>query len=191
MAFDERGLLFDGQHRLWAVFMSATPAEFRIFLNEPRSNFDALGHLVHVRRAADWLVIGGDLADGTNANAISAALRFVWAYRRGLNPATSGGVQTREFGLEEQRATLAVHPEIPALTSEYRARAARLMPAAPFIALAAMMLRADEQRAAIFLHQVLTGEGLSVGDPALTLRASTHQRRPGERSRRIEIHRLF
>jgi hypothetical protein len=187
LAFDERGMLFDGQHRLWAVFMSTTPAQFRIFLNEPRSNFDAIGAVVNVRRASDWLVIAGDLTDGTNANTISAALRFIWAYRRGWNPTNSGGNLSKEFGAQEQRDTLAVHPEVPALTSQYRARCSKIMPAAPFIALAAMILRADEPRAAIFLHQVMTGEGLAVGDPALTLRASAHQRRPGDRAPRVEM----
>lgn len=187
LAFDERGQLFDGQHRMWAVFLSSTPCEFRLFLNEPRSNFEVIGEAVKVRRSSDLLVIGGDLADATNASTISAALRFIWAYHRGVNPTSGNSTSAREFGAAEQRATLALHPDLPELTAEYRARASKIMPASPFIALAAMMLRANEPSARIFLHQVLTGEGLTKDDPALTFRASAGKRREGDRSPRVEM----
>src|SRR5690349_1505768 len=54
LAFDDRGVLLDGQHRLWAVIEANVPVNFRVFFNEPpesrlvldcgkrRSNLDIL-----------------------------------------------------------------------------------------------------------------------------------------------------
>jgi hypothetical protein len=54
IAFDADGMLIDGQHRLWAIVLSATPVQLRVFFNEPietveavdtglaRTNFDVL-----------------------------------------------------------------------------------------------------------------------------------------------------
>ena len=38
IAFDTRGLLLDGQHRLWAIVEANRPVLLRVFFNEPAEN---------------------------------------------------------------------------------------------------------------------------------------------------------
>lgn len=66
IAFDADGMLIDGQHRLWAIVLSAAPVQLRVFFNEPietmkavdtglgRSNFDVL----HLSGEAGEITVG-------------------------------------------------------------------------------------------------------------------------------------
>jgi hypothetical protein len=42
IAFDTDGVLIDGQHRLWAIVLAATPVRLRVFFNEPIDNMKAV-----------------------------------------------------------------------------------------------------------------------------------------------------
>jgi hypothetical protein len=42
IAFDGKGVLIDGQHRLWAVVLSEKTVKMRVFFNEPAENMQAV-----------------------------------------------------------------------------------------------------------------------------------------------------
>jgi hypothetical protein len=185
LAFDERGLLFDGQHRLWACFLSGIAITVWVFFNEPRINFDVVDTRSKPRTNGQLAVVKGQFSTLSAATAAAAAARFVYAYDLRLNPILprfSSPFMSREFD-----AVLAAHPTLPEVVSQFLDRrvARRLrLPSAATIAMFTMFGEADAQKAAIFRHQVLTGENLRRGDPALTLResAANSLTRSGERA---------
>lgn len=168
IAFDEDGLLFDGQHRMWACFLSATPIEVLCCFNEPRENFTKIGTVMSRRREGDVLVIEGVASSLRVGTTIANAARWIWSYERGRNP-TLSRIEPG-WGEAERAATMAAHPGIVDAAEEFRARPIRLLPMTPLVALATLFREADDAKAAIFLHQIASGEGLQAGDPALTLR---------------------
>lgn len=184
LAFDKEGMLFDGQHRLWACFTSGVPIEVLVCLNEPRENFDRIGVIVNKRSPGQLLVLGGYTDDAFLGNTIAGAARFVWAYDMGRNPT----VASAQPGWDNEvcKSVLQRHPQIGGLSSTLRTKRQVPYPLAPLVGLACLMQEANEKRAAIFLHQIVSGEGLVAGDPALTLRASVLSKKGGSRANRIE-----
>lgn len=188
IAFDETGLLFDGQHRLWACFLSGHAISAWVFFNEPRSNFDVVDTRSKARSNGQLAVVKGQFSNLAHADAASAAGRFLHTYDLGLNPTLPYTHIT--FMSREMDAVLAAHPGLPAMVQQFRDRQAarRLrLPSAPCIALFTMFAEASPAKAAIFLHQVLTGENLKNGDPALTLRNSAASSAPTQRGRAVDV----
>ena len=56
IAFDTRGRLLDGQHRLWAVLEADVPVRMRVFYNEPAENIMHLD-AGRTRQAADRMTL--------------------------------------------------------------------------------------------------------------------------------------
>jgi hypothetical protein len=188
IAFDESGVNFDGQHRLWACFLSGVPITVWVFFNEPRGNFDIVDTRHHPRTVGQLAVTKGQFASLGHANAASAAGRFIHFYDRRRNPTTPNA--TLPFTSRELDAVIGTHPGLPAAAVFWRdnqaARRVRL-PAASTIALFTLFAEADGAKAAIFQHQVLTGENLREGDPAMTLRNSAADSPAVSRGRSIDI----
>jgi len=170
IAFDEHGHLFDGQHRLWAVFESGFPIEALCCFGEPRSNFDRIGTVVRRRTTSDHLVMEGVVSDPNTGNLIGSAGRFLWSYDKNLNP-TQASLQ-KGWSNDAMRDVIAAHPDLLWFSHELRG-VRMLFPRSATVALFTLMKEADPQKAMLFLSQVLHGEGLSSGDPALTLRNSS------------------
>jgi hypothetical protein len=119
-------------------------------------------------------VIGALRAVSRVGTTIANAARWIWSYERGRNP-TLSRIEPG-WGEAERAATMAAHPGIVDTAEEFRARPIRLLPMTPLVALATLFREADDAKAAIFLHQIASGEGLQAGDPALTLRPRRRRR---------------
>lgn len=186
LAFDEEGLLFDGQHRLWACFLSSVPITVLVCFNEPRRNFDLIGHIVQKRSMGDLLIIGGDAADPENAKYVASVAQWIWAYDAGKNPVN--GSTYPGWNADELRAVLTRHPSIWQMCATLKSKRRALVPGILLISVATLASENHEDRWAVFQHQLLTGEGLVSGDPALTLRERAINRSsPGQRAFTIEI----
>ncbi len=185
LAFDAAGVLFDGQHRLWACFMSGRPMTVRCFFIESRSNFDAIGTLVRRRNDADHLAVAGVTSESSLGNTVAGAARFLWAYDNGTNPLQAALRKGWNPGV--MRAAIARHPGIVSMTEYLRARRKMPLPLTPFVALGVLMEEADPQKSAIFLHQVTSGESIVAGDPAHTLRESALAHLATPRGYRVDM----
>ncbi|WP_291295851.1 hypothetical protein [Elioraea sp.] len=174
LACDEKGLLFDGQHRLWACFLSGVPLVTAVFFNQPRVQFDVIDTGAP-RTIAQLSVMKGHFSDGADANSGTAALRFLWAYDLGKNPTLA--YKTPGFSAGVADDVLSAHPGISAaLDNVGRARLRRFsLPRGASVALFTMFTEADEAVASEFMHEIATGQRLTDGDPALTLRNSGMQ----------------
>ena len=188
VAFDERGLLFDGQHRLWACFLAGMSITVWVFFNEPRENFAIVDTRSKARTNGQLALVKGQFSSLTFANTASAAGRFLDIYDRGLNPTQP--YSEILFTSQELDAVLSEHPGLPAMVEQFRDRSAarRLrLPSSSTIALFVMFAEASPAKAAIFQRQVLTGENLKEGDPAMTLRNSAASGNPTQRGRPTDI----
>jgi hypothetical protein len=107
IAFDPRGNLIDGQHRLWAVVEAAVPVEMHVWFNvDPASQM--VIDMGRPRRLADNLRLGGGLPNaGTNE---LACLRAMLG-RGGCPPLTP----------EEARQAMERHGEAVAFALEHLA----------------------------------------------------------------------
>jgi hypothetical protein len=171
LAFDESGLLLDGQHRLWACFMSGHAFTTMVFFNEPRVLFDVLDG-GNVRTPAQLAQQKGQFGNPAEANSGVAAARFLWAFDMGKNPvfaATFPGFSSRVAD-----AVLLNHPGISEMIAAIPASRLRpfALPRGATVALFALFHEVNAELAAVFLHEIATGENLTDGDPALTLRNS-------------------
>lgn len=187
IAFDESGLLFDGQHRLWACFTAGRAIRVWVFFNEPRSNFDVVDTRSKPRTPAQLAVVKGQFHRIGLATAASTAARFLFTYDRGLNPTHphTGLV----FGSRDMDATMAQHPLLAGAVERFvDSKALRRvgLTLGPTIALFMMFEEADPARAAVFIHQVLTGQNLSEGHPALSLRNALQNAKPSKAGRAVD-----
>lgn len=169
LAFDESGMMFDGQHRCWACFTSGTTIPIMAFFNEPRANVRISGIMVRPRTMAQMLIVDGVETDPRAASTTSAAARFAWAYDAGKNPVAAHTY--RGFDPEVQAEVLRRHPFIGSVVRDIMAKRNKmLVPSSHLAAVLGLASETADAKAAIFLHQVISGQGLSAGDPALTLR---------------------
>lgn len=188
IAFDTNGLLFDGQHRLWACFNTGVAITVWVFFNEPRDNFAIVDTRSKPRTNGDLAMIKGQFGNARHATHGVTAARFIQAYDRHRNPTqpSPGGA----FQSTDVDEVLLDHPGLPEMVRHFvdttAARRWRL-PRSPAIALFTLFSEANSGKAAIFLHQVLTGENLRKGDPALTLRDSAAEGDPTARGRLVEL----
>lgn len=172
MGFDQAGLMLDGQHRCWACFETGINITVLCTFNLDRAEiFDAISAdgATRTRKMPGLLVAKGLAASASDANSRVAAARFVWGYDRKLNPFSVHG--TAGWSMAEFEQTLLAHPLLPEQLDALRNRRIGL-PLAPAAGLFCLMHEADAARCAVFRHQILTGEGLTAGAPALVLRES-------------------
>lgn len=171
LAFDENGQLMDGQHRLWACFLSGHAITTMVTFGLPRAVFDVVDSMTP-RTHGQLAQLKGQFGKISEANSGVAAARFLWAFDMGKNPLFAATIPG--FSSRVADAVLSNHPGIADMI--FRITSARIRPLAlprgPTIALFTLFHEANEELASVFLHDVTTGEGLTAGDPALTLRNS-------------------
>ena len=152
----DHGRLLNGQHRLTACVDSGTPFRAIVYFGAESSVFDVCDRQSR-RTSADAISARGV----ANAKTVAAVARLVSAY----------GGRTQM----EPREVCKFLEDWPDLTDFVSANLtdARVVTNNPASLLAALYVCSSgdhEREADTFRHQVLSGEGLSKGNPALTLR---------------------
>lgn len=127
IAFSTNQVLLDGQHRLWAVFLSGVTVSMRVFFNEPAQSLEAIDAVK--ARSNDQII--------TLAGGVGAVSRVELATLRAM--VTGLGSYTRMTAGEET--------EIVARYHEGLAFAHQTMPAARFRGVATAITRAVLARA--------------------------------------------
>jgi hypothetical protein len=165
VAFDERGVLVDGQHRLAAIVEADQPVEMTVFTEVPEGTFDVLDTGKR-RSAADVLAIEGE----KNSTLLAAMVRNVWLYRNRPDLNWSGGaaavtnhqiVQTLEQN-PKLRDFLGRGEQIAAATGMIKSAGG----AASYLVEQAIK-RADFTG---WYDGIIEGAGLTRGDPRLQFR---------------------
>lgn len=105
IAFDTRGELVDGQHRLAAVIESDQTVEMTVFTDVPADTFDVLDTGKR-RNAADALAIEGE----KSTVVLASMLRIVWLYEHRSEGTWSG--RAAQVSNQQILDTLAQHPGI-------------------------------------------------------------------------------
>ena len=105
IAFDTRGVLVDGQHRLAAVLEADLPVEMTVFTEVPADTFDVLDTGKR-RNAADALAIEGE----KSTVVLASMLRIVWLYEQRPEGTWSGG--SARVSNHQILQVLEEHPEV-------------------------------------------------------------------------------
>ena len=170
LAFDENGLLRDGQHRLLACYEAGRAIEILACFNEPAQLFTHYDNGV-VRTLGTTLYLAGKVETSKMGSGVTSAARFVWAYDSGMNPSHSGGFNGT-WNMNSLEETIRIHPSIPRhvkiMDSSRQIPYQKGMTAGLFT----MFSEADKGMAEIFIDQCMNGENIKKGDPAYTLRES-------------------
>ena len=165
IAFDTRGVLVDGQHRLAAVVEADSPVEMTVFTDVAEGTFDVLDTGKR-RNAADVLAIEGE----KSSTMLAAMVRTVWLFDNRPDLNWSGGaasvtnhqiVQT----LNEQpkvREFLSVGEQVSTATGMIKSGAGA----------ASYLVNRANKRAdlAPWFEGITEGAGLEKGDPRLAFR---------------------
>lgn len=165
IAFDTRGVLVDGQHRLAAVIEAELPVEMTVFSEVEPDTFDVLDTGKR-RNAADVLAIEGE----KSTTMLASMVRTVWLYRNRPDTSWSGGsaavtnhqiVQTLEAN-PKIREFLPVGERIAAETGMIKSAAGA----------ASYLIEQENKRASLddWYEGVIDGAGLAKADPRLTFR---------------------
>jgi hypothetical protein len=167
IAFDTRGVLVDGQHRLAAVVEADVAVEMAVFTDVEPDTFDVLDTGKR-RNAADVLAIEGE----KSSTLLAAMVRTVWQYENRPDASWSGGaaavtnhqiVQTLEAHLKI-REFIAVGERIATETGMIKSAAG----AAAYLVEQANKGR--KTRLAEWHEGVIDGAGLGKNDPRLVFR---------------------
>lgn len=167
IAFDTRGVLVDGQHRLAAVVEADLAVEMTVFTDVDQNTFDVLD-TGKKRNAADVLAIEGE----KSTTLLAAMVRTVWQYGNRPDQSWSGGaagvsnhqiVQTLEAN-PALRDYVAVADRIAAETGMIKSAAG----AAAYLVDAANPRK--KTRLAEWHDGLAEGAGLAKHDPRLVFR---------------------
>jgi hypothetical protein len=170
IAFDEDGLLRDGQHRLIACIECDTSIEVMANFNEPADLFTCYDTGT-VRKVGTTLLLLGQVKSASIGNSVSGAAKFFWAYNNDRNPGHNGSVISG-WNLEVMNKVLEKNPDIYRFVNELQSRRRVPYQVAPTAAMFTMFSQANEEKASVFIDQCLNGENIKKGDPAYTLRES-------------------
>ena len=165
IAFDTRGVLVDGQHRLAAIIEADVPVELTVFTEVGEGTFDVLD-IGKRRSAADVLAIEGE----KSSTMLAAMVRAVWLYENRPELNWSGGAA----GVSNHQIvqTLDRHPKL----REYLGLGERIAGATGMIKSAAgasSYLVAQANRRAdltAWYDGIIDGAGLTRHDPRLLFR---------------------
>jgi len=167
IAFDTRGVLVDGQHRLAAIIEADVPVEVTVFTEVEPDTFDVLD-TGKKRNAADVLAIEGE----KSTTLLAAMVRTVWQYQNRPDASWSGGA-----------AAVTNHQIVQTLEANPKIR--DFVPVAERIATETGMIKSAAGAAAFLVEQankgkkarlaewhegVIDGAGLGKTDPRLTFR---------------------
>jgi hypothetical protein len=165
IAFDTRGVLVDGQHRLAAIVEAELPVEMTVFTEVEPDTFDVLDTGKR-RNAADVLAIEGE----KSTTMLAAMVRTVWLYRNRPDASWSGGA-----------AGVTNHQIVQTLQSDPKIR--DFLPVGERIAAETGMIKSAAGAASYLIEQankraslddwyagVVDGAGLAKTDPRLIFR---------------------
>jgi hypothetical protein len=165
IAFDDSGVLVDGQHRLAAIVEADRPVELTVFTDVAEGTFDVLD-IGKRRTAADVLAIEGE----KHSILLAAMVRIVWLYHNRPDLTWTGGAA----GVSNHQVvqTLEQHPKLRdflGLGEEIAAATGMIKSAAG----AGSYLVEEASRSSdltAWYDGVIDGAGLRKGDPRLQLR---------------------
>lgn len=170
LAFDENGLLRDGQHRLRACYEAGRSIEILACFNEPAPLFAHYDNGV-TRTMGTTLYLAGKAETTKVGNGVTSAAKFIWAYDSGLNPSHSSGFYGA-WNLTSVEEVLKTHKNIPAYVKMLDANRQVPYKKSVTAGLFTMFSEADPDMAKVFIDQCINGENIKKGDPAYTLRES-------------------
>jgi hypothetical protein len=184
IAFDEDGVLIDGQHRLAAIARAGVTVRLTVARGVPRSAFTVMD-TGRKRTGRDALALAGE----ANATHLAAALRGLHLYLHAPDSAWSGGASLTSN--DQLLVMLDEHPGIREALGHGIAlnRGCRITVTAATIGwYVTSRARPDIDQSA-WRDGVVTGARLESGDPRLTLRNTmlslatgrTHRRRDDSR----------
>lgn len=163
VGIDEHGYVIEGQHRLQACVDADTPFRALVLTGYPRSLFPSLG-VAAPRGVADNVALVG----ATSANAVAAALVFLYRAESGMALYTTGEGARPES--DEALEILKRHPGVE--QSVRKAGAARRI--FPHIGMLAYLhyefSRRDATLADTFIERLSDGADLKASSPILLLR---------------------
>lgn len=152
------GDLIDGQHRLNAVIELDIPVWLDVKFNCRKEDYKTVDQGVP-RSVADNLHAIGY----TNPTQVASASRMILSFH-------AGGFGKVAFPKLYLTNFAEKHPELQALAARVH-KAHAILPASPFVAVMWMASqRSDMNKVNEFIQQVITGEVIATGDPALALR---------------------
>lgn len=181
IAFDSEGNLIDGRHRLTAIVRSGVTVRMKVTRN---ADLDTI-HLVDggiKRNLADSLEIMGEKQPRILATLINAYHKIQVAENESVAAAKSASPE-RTAALKLLEANPGLRGSIAIGERVYRALR---FPKGVAGALYYDMSSADAQEAEVFFEYLVSGSGLTEGDPIYSLRKKV-QRESGSRPRRNHL----
>ncbi|MFD7690086.1 hypothetical protein [Streptomyces sp. NPDC059781] len=184
IAFDEDGVLIDGQHRLAAIAKAGIAVPLTVTHGVPRTAFTVMD-TGRKRTGRDALALAGE----ANATHLAAALRGLHLYLNAPNAAWSGGSSVTSN--DQLLSLLEKHPGVRDALHRGLAlnRGCRITTTAATIGWYVTTEARPDIDQTPWLDGVVTGANLEAGDPRLTLRNTmlslaagrTHRRRDDSR----------
>lgn len=166
IAFDREGHLIDGQHRLKAVVETGVTIETNASFGLPHDTFRAMDRGA-ARSVADDLQADGLFTNAKEAGTFSAAARLLAMIDDGKRVTSSATGST--WTLDQAMDIFDRHAELP-LAVRLAQMLPKCMPKAAFAALWALFAEKDRKAADAFASGMISGEGMSAGNPILCLR---------------------
>lgn len=182
LAFDEKGQLIDGQHRLTACVEADMPIRIVCAFNVPSSSVSAIDR-GRIRVIADDLVMSGIVSSSAHAQTMQAAARIIRQLEAGKLPWVTAKDEN-PFTVDDAISILNTHPKLEdtaAWVITHRKRGLS-MPAAPFVAFLTLFREINESKAMRFAEDIVSGVGLNEDDPAYVLRDTLMQTQRAPRS---------
>lgn len=160
IAFDIHGVLQNGQHRLWAIFLTGIAVRVLVATGltvDAQQTMD----LGKRRSLKDTLVLDGH----ANASNLAAVLSYKWRYDRG--EVRNGAVKPT---IPQAKQLLADKPElVESLRTAARLKRFKVSPAMMTTALYEFA-SIDAEDCEVFVEKLNAGVGLEEGDPVLAMR---------------------
>jgi hypothetical protein len=165
IAFDTRGVLVDGQHRLAAIIEADVPVEMTVFTDVEPDTFDVLDTGKR-RNAADVLAIEGE----KSTTMLAAMVRTVWLFENRRDGSWSGGGAAVTNHQIVQ--TLEAHPRIREFVAVGERIAAETGMIKSAAGAASYLVEQANKRAALddWYEGIIDGAGLARTDPRLLFR---------------------
>jgi hypothetical protein len=171
ICFNQAGELIEGQHRLEAVTRTGLAQKFVIIDGLPQAAFDTYD--LHSKRSTkDYL----SMEHVHYAPQLAAASRYLTQMKR------HGSFQSKQPATHKEKIqTIDQYPDLVAFVAAYAREKLPLKISAAVVAVVHILLKEKNAEAADqYMHGVLIGEQLSVGDPRYAVRQWIIKRPLGE-----------
>lgn len=167
IAFDDKGNLLDGQHRLFAIYKSRRTITMFVFRDMDPDNFHAID-VGRNRTAADMVDITIKVP---GARTVAAALKLIKLYRSGNRPWPTGLIGNDLVASAALELGIPLHQMMPIAQKAYkRLGGTKAAFAAAFYLISEYADKHGSADAAgEWIEGLITGVGLEAGDPRLAL----------------------